>query len=120
MSYVVRHGRRIEVKTLDTGIAPKKKRRQFEAKWVKLPRHWITTLRQSKSASTYELAHTLLLEAYKHGYTAGVKIVLSEKTTHMPKTSRIRAAKELVELGVITFEQRGNQARRVTLLPFKV
>jgi hypothetical protein len=52
MGYVMRRGRRIEIVTINPDIAPKKKR-LFEPRWVKLPRHWISGLGQSKSANTY-------------------------------------------------------------------
>jgi len=37
MNYVIRHGRRIEVDTLNTGQTPKRRRKAFEVKLVKVP-----------------------------------------------------------------------------------
>jgi len=68
MGYVMRHGRRIEVVTInpDPCPIPKRRRKSFEPWFVKLPRHWISALRRSKSARTYELAHIILWEAFKN------------------------------------------------------
>src|SRR5262249_57642737 len=66
MGYVMRQGRRIEVEPVPMpGIEKKKRRKSFRAFWVKLPRSWITALRRTRSVHTYELAHTILLEAYE-------------------------------------------------------
>jgi hypothetical protein len=50
MNYVMRHGRRIEVETINMPEVEKKKRKRWAARWVKLPRHWITALRNTRSA----------------------------------------------------------------------
>ena len=39
-----------------------KRRRRFKTRWVKLPLRWAEALRWSKSANTYQLAHTILFE----------------------------------------------------------
>jgi hypothetical protein len=82
---------------------------------VKLPRHWVEVLRKSKNASTWELAVVILLEAFKHEHCGG-EIVLSTTATGMPRTTRRKAAKELVEFGLIKTQQKGNQATRVSHL----
>ena len=67
MGYVMRQGRRIKVVTVnpDPDPNPRKRRRPFEPMWVKLPRHWISGLRRSKSVHTYALAHVILWETLK-------------------------------------------------------
>jgi hypothetical protein len=57
MEYEMRHGRRIEVVTINPDPNPGQKRRwkSFEPLFVKFPRHWISALKQSKSVHTYEL-----------------------------------------------------------------
>jgi hypothetical protein len=119
MGYVMRRGRRIEIVTVNPDIAPKKKR-LFEPRWVKLPRHWISGLGQSKSANTYRLALLILLEAYRDRRGRG-EITLSTAMTGMPRNSRIAAARELAEIGLITLKEGGgNRAlkARIIHLPY--
>jgi DNA-binding transcriptional ArsR family regulator len=96
----------------------RKKRKPFKAQWVKLPRYWVEAVQQSKSASTYQLAMAILFEAFKREHLIG-EIVLSSTMTKMPRCTKMRAARELVELGLIKIRQDGNQAVRVTLLHSK-
>jgi hypothetical protein len=119
MGYVMRRGRRIEIVTINPDIAPKKKR-LFEPRWVKLPRHWISGLGQSKSANTYRLALLILLEAYRDRRGRG-EITLSTAMTGMPRNSRIAAARELAEIGLISLKEGGgNRAlkARIIHLPY--
>jgi hypothetical protein len=55
-AYVVREGKLIEIVSINPGIAPEKKRRTFEPRFVKFPRHWVSALGQTKSVNTYRLA----------------------------------------------------------------
>jgi hypothetical protein len=112
--YVIHEGRHIEIGELDLSPILKKRRKPFEPEWVKLPRRWVAVLRQSKSIGTYQLAHIILFEAFKREQIGG-EIVLSSAMTGMSQTTRRRAAKELVELGLIQTERRrGRQALRVS------
>ena len=92
--------------------AVKKRRKRFETKWVKLKLRWVRALRQSKRVSTYQLAHTILFEAFKREQVGG-DIVLSAEVTKMSASTRKRATKELVRLKLIKVSQHGNQAVRV-------
>jgi hypothetical protein len=101
---------------LDRLWPAKKERRKsrqpaFEPRWVKLPLRWIKALRRSRSASTYQLALTILVEAFKKEQI-GREIVLSTEVTGMPSSSRTRAVAELIELGMIRIKQNGKQAIR--------
>jgi hypothetical protein len=80
---------------------------------VKLPWQWANALRQTNRASTYQLAHTILFEAFKREQVGG-EIVLSSAMTGMSRSTKRRAAKELVKLRLIEIEQYGNGAIRVT------
>jgi hypothetical protein len=115
MSYVIRHGKRIEVKILNSGIILTKRRKPFKAQWVKLPRQWAEALRRSKSAGTYQLAIAILFEAFKRKRYGG-EIVLSSTVTGMTRPAKVRAVKELVELGLIKAEQKGNKSIRVSTI----
>jgi hypothetical protein len=116
--YVIRQGQRIEVVPVELELpTPKQKaqRKAFKPEWVKLPLHWIEVLRQCKSVATVQLAHIILVEAFKR-HRGGGEIVLSSITTQMPRNTRRRAAKELVKLGLIKLHQsRDDQAYRVIL-----
>jgi hypothetical protein len=115
MSYVIRHGKRIEVEVLDLGVPPKKRRKPFKAQWVKFPLHWAKALRRSNRAGTYQLASVILFEAFKQKHCGG-EIVLSSAVTGMPRSTRRRATKELVKLGLISIHQKGSQSPRVSHL----
>jgi hypothetical protein len=116
MNYVIRHGRRIEVETVNSDTPSRKRRRTFKAQWVKLPRHWISALGQSKSANTYRLALLILLAAFEDKSGNG-EITLSAKVvTGMSRWSKTRAARELVELGLITIKENGVRALRAKIV----
>jgi hypothetical protein len=117
MKYVDRNGKRIAVDTFDPAT-PAKKRKPFEAQFVKLPAFWIVRLERSNSPGTFKLAHRILKEAFKRRYLGG-ELVLSTEATGLSRKVRYRAAKELVRLGLIEIEQNGNQAVRVTNLLFE-
>ena len=117
MGYVFRHGKRIEVETAYP-VIPQTRRKSFEPQWVKLPRHWYTALKRSKSASTYELALAILWEAFKdRNRTHGRVVILSTEITQMPGNSRRRATEELVKFGLIQIEEQasGKRATKVRL-----
>ena len=93
--------------------AVKRKRKpRFKTRWVKLSSRWAKVLKLSRSANTYRLAHTILFEAFKREQRGG-DIVLSTEVTKMPSSSRERATKELVRLGLIKVDRHGRQAVRV-------
>jgi hypothetical protein len=115
--FVTRHGRRIAVKTLDTGHHPKPRLKPFEAQFVKVPRWWVEALRH-RCGSTHHLALVILAEAFKRKNIGG-EVVLSSETTGMPRMTRARAARELVRLGLIEVRQEGNQAVKVTHIYYK-
>jgi hypothetical protein len=118
MSYVMRHGRRIEVETLNTGTSSPRKRTPFKAQFAMVPLRWVETLRRSKSASTYQLALVILLEAFKAEAfkRKGSEITLSSTVTEMPRNTKMKAARELADLGLIEIKQTGNQALRISII----
>jgi hypothetical protein len=112
----MRQGRRIEVVTPDTGHTPKRRHKTFEAKFVKVPMHWITTLSQTKRTSTWQLAMIILAEAFKRKHLGG-EIVLSSQVTRMAHVTRYRATRELVSLGLIQLKPgKGRDAPRVSTI----
>ena len=118
MGYVMRHGRQIEIVTINPDPSPisRRRRKSFEPWFVKLPRHWISALRRSKSARTWELAVIILWEAFKDKRGTG-EVILSSQVTGMPGSTRRRAARELVELGLITVAEEQTQTLRAMVIP---
>ena len=95
----------------------RKWRKRFEPKFIQVPRHWVTSLRQSKNAKTYELALIILWEVFSRGKHTKGEIVLSNSVVpNMYRTTKIRAARELQQLGLIDLSQEGKKALRVTHL----
>lgn len=111
--FVTSHGKTIAVGTVPSKPAPKKRRKSFEAEWVKFPARWAKALQQSKSAATYQLALAILFEAFRQKKRGG-EIVLSSVVTGMSKETRRRAANELIEFNLIEVERKGHRALRVT------
>ena len=89
---------------------PPPMRKPFVVKWVAFPGWWIEAL-EGASAGAHQLALVILREEYKlkHSPFPGA-ITLSERVTKMPHSTRERARLELVSLGLIEVEQKGNQA----------
>jgi hypothetical protein len=90
----------------------KRKRKPFNVGWVKLPAWWVEVL-DGASGAARQMAMVVLVEAFRREHIRG-DIVLSAEVTSMPQTTRRRAARELVKLGLITIEQIGNEAPVVT------
>jgi hypothetical protein len=114
MRYVDRHGERVAVEALSTS-APAKKRRLFKVRFVKFYGYWIDRLERSKNPGTFKLFLCILKADFRRQIVGG-ELVLSTEATGLSRKVRSRAIKELVELGLIEIEQKGNQAVRVTKL----
>jgi hypothetical protein len=70
---------------------------------------------------TYRLAHLVLLAANEDRRGTG-EVTLSSKTTMgMPRSTRTRSARELVELGLITLKggDGTTQALKARIVPWK-
>ena len=122
MHYVLRHGKRIAVEIMPTPDAPparrKLKRRPFKAQWIQVPQWWLEALqRADANASTHLLALIVLAEAFKRQHVGG-EVVLSSEVTKMSRATKIRAANELVKLGLIEVEWSGNRAGVVSVVHF--
>jgi hypothetical protein len=114
--FVMRRGRRIAVDSIIPVAVPgSKPKRSFHAKWVKLPRHWISGLGQSKSANTYRLALLILQAAYEDKRRTGEVPLSAKLTGDMNAMTRRRAAKELEWLGLITLRNGGRRVLKARL-----
>ena len=116
--YIMRHGRRIAVVTRMSVPSKPKPKKLFWAKWVKLPRHWISGLGRSRSANTYRLALLILLAAYEDKRGTGEVVLSAKLSRDMSRATRRRAAQELAELGLITIKGEGAKALRVEISPW--
>ena len=116
--YVMRHGRRIAVitKKFEASRSKPKPKKSFWAKWVRLPRHWISGLGQSKSANTYRLALLILLAAYEDKRGTGEVVLSAKLTGDMSPMTRRRAAQELAGLGLITLQAKGRRALKAKII----
>ena len=94
--------------------AKRQKKSGFEVEWVQLPFRWIRILHQAAvSASTYDLALTILVESFKLDQMAVKEIVLSEQVTGLSRRIRQRAISNLVRLRLIKVKRGKGKAVRV-------
>jgi hypothetical protein len=117
MGYVMRHGQRIEVTTLNPDPTPRRRRKLFEPEFIRLPLHWIVALRQSRSVNTHRLALLILDETFRDRRRTG-EVTLSTKITGMPHESKRRSAEELAKLGLIRLKRKGTRALRAVVVPY--
>jgi hypothetical protein len=101
----------VEVAEVPTD-AQRPRRKPFRTQWVRLTVEWLEVLLQTKSASTVQLAMEILVAEFRQRHIGG-EIVLSAALSKLPSTTRRRAARELVKLGLIEVAQSGRQATRV-------
>jgi len=94
--------------------AKTRKKSRFEVQWVKLPLRWIRILHQAAvSASTYDLALTILVESFKLEQMATKEVVLSAGVTGLSQHARERAINNLVRLNLIKVKRGRGKAVRV-------
>jgi hypothetical protein len=89
-----------------------RRRKPFQAQWVRFPLSWLVALEQTKSASAIKLALRILFAEFHRQHTRS-GIVLSAAMSGMPNATRVDATRELVRLGLIEVEQFGRGAPRV-------
>ena len=116
MGYVIRHGRQIEVETMQLPSRPQRK--TFEPRFVQVPRHWISALGRSKSVNTYPLALLILFAAFKNSQRNG-EVTLSTAMTRMSRNTKVRAARELADLGLIQLLESEAGALRARVISIK-
>jgi hypothetical protein len=110
----MRNGRRIEVVVDNTLV---QKRKTFQAEFIQVPAYWIKALRGAHG-TTYQLAHAILEADFERRHKRrGGGVVLSKEVTGLLRSSRQRATKALLQLGLIEVEiPEGRCAPRVTKL----
>jgi hypothetical protein len=85
--YVIRHGRRIEVETLDSKV-PAKPKRTRRGQFVLVPLIWVERLQTARCLGSYRLALHLLFEHWKSG---GEPVKLSNVALGIAKKTKGRA-----------------------------
>jgi hypothetical protein len=96
---------------------PPKRRGTFPTRFIQLPEFWAGELEKLKSATTWHLARRILRAAYIQKHTRYPEpVILSKKMTGLARTSRYRAANNLVRRGLIHIRQEGHRAAIVTEL----
>jgi hypothetical protein len=113
MKNVVRHGRHIEIETVETGLAERRKKKHF----IKVPQPWVDRLVGAHYIVTYRVALHLL---YRHWRERGAPFTLANGVLSLKGVSRgtkWRALRELEKLGLITIERRERRSPRITVLP---
>jgi hypothetical protein len=110
-TYIIRHGKRIAIETLDTGITPLA--RISKPRFIKLPLVWIERLDKIKaSGSTYRLAVHILRKAWqRRGSTVTIPNI-----PQVSRNGRRTALRKLELAGLISVERRSDKSPIVTVL----
>ena len=109
--YVIRHGRRIAVETLESKVPAKPKRIKRD-QFVQVPLIWVERLQAARCVGSYRLALHLLFQHWKSG---GKPIKLSNAVLSTPK-AKWRALRELERLELISVERSAKKSPRVMIL----
>jgi hypothetical protein len=112
--YVIRHGRRIEVETLDTGVIAKPKRRQPKGKpFAIVPLDWAAEAAKATNSPGLIVCAQLLHLAWK---AKSRTVILS--STHLGVSVKVksRVLRNLKAARLIEIEHRDGRSPKVTLL----
>jgi hypothetical protein len=113
MNYVSRHGRRIEVETLNTGVKPKRK---LVEPFVKVPLHWASKAAKATRTSKAMVWVWLLHSSWKAKSPTFPLPNGKLKHDGVSRFIKRRALRELETAGLITVERRHGKTPVVTLL----
>jgi hypothetical protein len=110
-NYIIRHGKRIAIETLDTGITPPT--RISKPRFVKLPLLWIERLDKIKaSGSTYRLAVHILRKAWQRRAST----VIIPNIPQVSRNGRRTGLRVLARVGLISVKLRSSKSPIVTVL----
>ena len=119
MRHVIRQGRRIAVETVETGMAPQRRRQQVDP-FVKVPLQWAAAAAKATRTPKALVWVLLLYEAWK---AKGVPFPLSnEKLARLgvSRETKRRALAEIEASGLCAVERRAGRAPVVTLTMFRL
>ena len=118
MNYIMRQGRRIEIETIETCLAPKNMRLRRRKHFVRFPLKWAERLAESSSAAgTYRLALHLL---YRHWEECRA-ILLARKSNagerRREPLCKMAGVGRAEQLDLISIERRFRRSPRITVHP---
>jgi hypothetical protein len=118
MSYVVRHGKRIEVETLETGAAPaRRKRAPTKGTFAKIPHDRGIALFGRIDGAAWVILLELDRLIFKSFGQNPVRLTNHTlKAVGMPRNSKWKALRQLEDAGVITVARDGRKAPLITHL----
>jgi len=111
---IVRHGRRIEVETVETGVAP---RRRLRGHFILVPLPWLELL-EGASGPAYRLA---LYLAYLNWRGKGAPVTLSNSAVRgvgLERRAKWRALRELERRGLLSVERHPRRSPIVRLTSY--
>jgi hypothetical protein len=116
--YVVRHGRRIEVETLETGGAPvRRKRAPAKTTFAKIPHDAGVALFGRIDGAAWAILIELDRLIFKAYGRNPVRLANSSlEAAGMPRNSKWKALRQLEDAGVIAVARNGREAPLVTHL----
>jgi hypothetical protein len=111
---IVRHGRRIEVETVETGVAP---RRRLREHFIQVPLPWLKLL-EGASGQVCRLALHL---AYLNWRRKGAPVTLSNSAVRgvgLERRAKWRALRELERRGLLSVERHPRRSPIVRLTSY--
>ena len=111
---VVHHGRRLEVETVETGVAP---RRRLRGHFIQVPLPWLKLL-EGASGQTCRLALHL---AYLNWRRKGAPIALSNSNAlglGLARRTKWRVLRELERRGLVSIERHPGRSPIIRLMSY--
>jgi hypothetical protein len=115
VNYVLRHGRRIEVETLDTGPS-KKIRRHRQDTFALVPLQWVVKAAAAASSPSTVVLVWLLYRSWQHGGAQFDVPNMALLDMGVSRKVKLRVLHELEETGLIKVEWRLKKSPIVTLI----
>ena len=111
--YVVRHGRRIAVETIETGVIPRRRRTDL---FVKVPLSWIEQATQATKTPKALVCIWLLHLAWKTKSHTFALPNSGLRKRGVNRLTKYRVLRELEIAGLITVERHSRRTPLVTLI----
>ena len=113
---IVRHGRRIEVETVETGgVAP---RRRLRGHFILMPLLWLKLL-EGASGQTYRLALHLAYLNWRNWKGRNAPVVLSNsaaRSVGLPRRTKWNGLRELERRGLVSVERHPRRSPIIRLI----
>jgi hypothetical protein len=115
MSYVTRHGRRIEIVDVDMGVIAKAKLKPKKATFVQMPMAWVDKLAAQRSCAAWLMAMRLLHLAFQNHNQPIVLGNVTMRQLGIGRAQKWRMLVRLERLGLISIVRHPRRAPRITL-----